>query len=185
MRTKEWKDSTKDKSRSYRIVRWAAVLLLLVVLGATAAFFFAKKTVVQNQNMEPTLAERDVVWLDRMTYVLGNPARNHVIAYENKDDEVSVSRVIGLPNEEILIKDGLIYVNDSLLTDRLNQQPLLKVQQEEIRFKLDADAYFVLGDNRKETGEVVYANMVHVKKDQILGKVWLRIRPKFSFVSDK
>lgn len=185
MRTKEWKDSTKEKSRSYRIVRWAAVLLLLVVLGATAAFFFAKKTVVQNQNMEPTLAERDVVWLDRMTYVLGNPARNHVIAYENKDDEVSVSRVIGLPNEEILIKDGLIYVNDSLLTDRLNQQPLLKVQQEEIRFKLDADAYFVLGDNRKETGEVVYANMVHVKKDQILGKVWLRIRPKFSFVSDK
>ncbi len=185
MRKQEWEKSVEEKGLFYRWLTRVIVLVMLVILGGTISFFYARKVNVPNANMEPTLKELDSVWLDRMSYLLGKPAREQVIAYENKDGEIKVARVIGLPGESVLIKDGLVYINDQLLMTSVNQEPLVKVQQEEIRFTLEADAYFVLGDNRRETTEVIYANMVHVKKEQILGRVWLRIKPKLSFVADK
>lgn len=185
MRKQEWEKPVEEKGLFYRWLTRVIVLVMLVILGGTISFFYARKVNVPNANMEPTLKELDSVWLDRMSYLLGKPAREQVIAYENKDGEIKVARVIGLPGESVLIKDGLVYINDQLLMTSVNQEPLVKVQQEEIRFTLEADAYFVLGDNRRETTEVIYANMVHVKKEQILGRVWLRIKPKISFVADK
>ena len=37
--------------------------------------------------------------------------------------------------------------------------------------------YFVLGDNRNNSEDSRFASVGNVKKDQIKGKVWLRIRP--------
>ena len=42
---------------------------------------------------------------------------------------------------------------------------------------LSQDEYFLLGDNRENSEDSRFASVGNVKKGQIKGKVWLRIRP--------
>ena len=43
--------------------------------------------------------------------------------------------------------------------------------------RLEEDEYFLLGDNRDSSEDSRFANIGNVKRDQIDGKVWMRIRP--------
>ena len=42
---------------------------------------------------------------------------------------------------------------------------------------LGEDEYFLLGDNRDSSEDSRFANVGNVKKEQIQGKVWMRILP--------
>src|SRR3712207_6290107 len=97
MRKHGLENQKEDSRQTYRVLIWIASMAVLFLLGCTMAFFYSKRVVIQNNNMKPELAEQATVWVDRMCYLLGTPKRNDVIVYENKDKEVIVSRVIGLP----------------------------------------------------------------------------------------
>ena len=47
--------------------------------------------------------------------------------------------------------------------------------------KLGYDEFFVLGDNRNNSDDSRYSNIGTVKRDMIIGKPWLRIKPASDF----
>lgn len=83
-----------------------------------------------------------------------------------------ISRIIGLPDEKIEIKDNKILINDKLLEepfetvpnehDRLKNLPALVIQEDE---------YFLLGDNRSSSFDSRYWKPATIKKEEVLGKV--------------
>ena len=93
----------------------------------------------------------------------------------------NVKRIIGLPGEKVIIKSGAVYINGekleeiAVVTDASNAG----LADEEI--KLGKDEYFVLGDNRINSEDSRYANIGNIKKEDIVGKAWIRLKP-FGFV---
>ena len=59
--------------------------------------------------MQPQLSARDVVLMNRITYVTGDPGRFDVVVFEREDGKKNVKRIIGLPGETMLYINCLVY----------------------------------------------------------------------------
>ena len=89
-----------------------------------------------------------------------------------------VKRVIGLPNEEIKIDRGLIYINGQLL----NEEYVDGLYTDgDIHMIIPEGFYFVMGDNREVSRDSRSAEVGVISRDHIHGKSVLRLYPFKTF----
>ena len=134
--------------------------------------------------MEPTLMEGQVVIVNKIEYYLKSPKRNDVIVYKQSNREHSyyeIKRVIGLPGETVKIKNGMIYINDEVLKEKIKTETIENAGLAEEGIKLDDNEYFVLGDNRNDSEDSRFASVGNVLKNEILGKA-VAIEKPFTLV---
>ena len=87
-----------------------------------------------------------------------------------------VKRVIGLPGEHIEYKDNKLYVNGSLVLENNISVETKDFKLEDIGYEtIPKDMYFVLGDNRTNSSDSREFGLV--KKDEIIGKIVMRLYP--------
>lgn len=171
-----------------KIIKEIIVWLLLIVLTITASYFITTnvfvKTAVAGVSMEPTLMEGQVVIVNKIEYYLKSPKRNDVIVYKQSNREHSyyeIKRVIGLPGETVKIKNGMIYINDEVLKEKIKTETIENAGLAEEGIKLDDNEYFVLGDNRNDSEDSRFASVGNVLKNEILGKA-VAIEKPFTLV---
>lgn len=132
--------------------------------------------------MNPNLLEGDMVVVNRMLYnvhvpfttisvmSLGGPSRGDIIAFKSSDENKIryVKRVIGLPNDEVEIKNNRVYVNGDLLSADENPMNLedLENYKEGIRFSAywENQAYpIIIVDtvNGKDFSDYRNKNIIH------------------------
>jgi signal peptidase I len=126
-------------------------------------------TFVQGTSMQPTLATGDLLIVRKHAYDRAEPVRGDLVV-ANYQDGLIIKRVVGLPGEEVEIKNGTLFIGDRPLPEghgiRAGPVNILKG-------KLFEGKFAILGDNRAiPPGQFVHAV---VTKDQILGKVILII----------
>lgn len=167
-----------------KIIKEIIVWLLLIVLTITASYFITTnifvKTAVAGVSMEPTLMEGQVVIVNKIEYYLKSPKRNDVIVYKQSNREHSyyeIKRVIGLPGETVKIKNGIIYINDEVLKEKIKTETIENAGLAEEGIKLDDNEYFVLGDNRNDSEDSRFASVGNVLKNEILGKAVATEKP--------
>lgn len=160
-----------------KIIKEIVIWLLLIVLTITASYFITTnvfvKTAVAGVSMEPTLMEGQVVIVNKIEYYLKSPKRNDVIVYKQSNREHSyyeIKRVIGLPGETVKIKNGIIYINDEVLKEKIKTETIENAGLAEEGIKLDDNEYFVLGDNRNDSEDSRFASVGNVLRNEILGK---------------
>lgn len=86
-------------------------------------------------------------------------------------DDLVVKRVVGLPGEEVEVRDGALYINESFIPE---PHALTNIVKFDIaKGKLFAGRFAILGDNRTIPPIQVFHPII--SKDQILGKVILSI----------
>ena len=165
-------------------VKGIIIWLLLIVLTITASYFITTnifvKTAVAGVSMEPTLMEGQVVIVNKIEYYLKSPRRNDVIVYKQSNREHSyyeIKRVIGLPGETVKIKNGIIYINDEALKEKVKTETIENAGLAEEGIKLDDNEYFVLGDNRNDSEDSRFASVGNVLKNEILGKAVATEKP--------
>ena len=171
-----------------KIIKEIVIWLLLIVLTITASYFITTnvfvKTAVAGVSMEPTLMEGQVVIVNKIEYYLKSPKRNDVIVYKQSNREHSyyeIKRVIGLPGETVKIKNGIIYINDEALKEKVKTETIENAGLAEEGIKLDDNEYFVLGDNRNDSEDSRFASVGNVLKNEILGKA-VAIEKPFTLV---
>jgi len=167
-----------------KIIKGIIIWLLLIVLTITASYFITTnvfvKTAVAGVSMEPTLMEGQVVIVNKIEYYLKSPRRNDVIVYKQSNREHSyyeIKRVIGLPGEKVKIKNGIIYINDEALKEKVKTETIENAGLAEEGIKLDDNEYFVLGDNRNDSEDSRFASVGNVLKNEILGKAVATEKP--------
>lgn len=167
-----------------KIIKEIVIWLLLIVLTITASYFITTnvfvKTAVAGVSMEPTLMEGQVVIVNKIEYYLKSPKRNDVIVYKQSNREHSyyeIKRVIGLPGETVKIKNGIIYINDEALKEKVKTETIENAGLAEEGIKLDDNEYFVLGDNRNDSEDSRFASVGNVLKNEILGKAVATEKP--------
>ena len=171
-----------------KIIKEIVIWLLLIVLTITASYFITTnvfvKTAVAGVSMEPTLMEGQVVIVNKIEYYLKSPKRNDVIVYKQSNREHSyyeIKRVIGLPGETVKIKNGIIYINDEVLKEKIKTETIENAGLAEEAIKLDDNEYFVLGDNRNDSEDSRFASVGNVLRNEILGKA-VAIEKPFTLV---
>lgn len=127
-------------------------LVLIVVLVRVAMDTFLPRYVVDGASMEPNFHTSERVIVDRITMLVSGPSRGDVIVLDSPTtaDELLIKRVIGLPNESIVIRGGRVYVNGQQL-DEPYVLGYCMSRSCDGEWQLGADEYFVLGDNRSHS----------------------------------
>lgn len=163
----------------------ATALYLLGVLFATWLFitFVAQRTVVDGESMMPNLYHEDQLIVDKISYRFSKPSRFDVIVFPPRNEEKGIyyiKRIIALPGETIqILEDGQIMVDGQTLTESFGAEVIrperIGLASEPIT--LGEDEYFVMGDNRNNSADSRLPYVGNIKRDEIIGRAWVRIWP--------
>ena len=125
-------------------------LVLSVILFVSINIISARIR-VDGASMEPTLFSGEYVVVNRLSYRLGSPRRGDIIVFHFPRDpkEEYIKRVIGLPGDEVEVRNGTVYINGQPLDENY-----LKVKTNYIgSWVIPEGQLFVLGDNRNNSSD--------------------------------
>ena len=127
--------------------------------------------------------------VDKITYRFRDPERFDIIVFpfQYKDNTYYIKRIIGLPGETVQIDaKGTIYINGEELAESYGREVIAPTNLglAEQPVTLGEDEYFVLGDNRNHSSDSRDPSVANIKREDIIGRAWLRIYPfsKFGFI---
>lgn len=149
--------------------------LIVIATVFFIALFVVSFEQVIGPSMEGTLDAGDVTIVNKLVYKFRTIKRNEIVSI-NQKDKIMVKRVIGLPGEHIEYKDNKLYVNGSLVLENNISVETKDFKLEDIGYEtIPKDMYFVLGDNRTNSSDSREFGLV--KKDEIIGKIVMRLYP--------
>lgn len=158
------------------IVQFALIIILVV---APIRLFVAQPFIVSGRSMDPTFATGQYLIVDELSYHIGEPKRGDVVVlrYPRDPSRYFIKRVIGLPNETVEIKDGVVTIKTPKNKIGFTlTEPYVKFKKRETFTKtLGSDEYFVMGDNRAESLDS--RAWGPVPRDLIVGRAFLRLFP--------
>lgn len=163
-------------------------IYLLCVLGAVwlVITFVGQRTEVEGASMENTLHNGDNLIVDKLSYRFRDPERFDIIVFpfQYQANTYYIKRIIGLPGETVqIMEDGSIYINGEKMEESYGREV---IQPETIGraaepIVLGEDEYFVMGDNRNNSSDSRTDIVGNIKREDIIGKAWLRIWPLSDF----
>jgi signal peptidase I len=180
--SKNKKSGEKSNTKS-EILDWTKHILAAIAFALLINNFIIVNASVPSGSMENTIMTGDRIIANRLYYKIDNPQRGDIAVFKYPDDEskLFVKRIIGLPGETVLIKDGSVYINDKKL-----DEPYLTVttKGEFGPFNVPEGKYFMMGDNRNNSLDSRFWKNTFVAKDKIQGKAFIEYFPKFKYLGD-
>lgn len=163
-------------------------IYLLCVLGAVwlVITFVGQRTEVEGASMENTLHNGDNLIVDKLSYRFHDPERFDIIVFpfQFQDNTYYIKRIIGLPGETVqIMDDGSIYINGEKLEENYGMEVIKPetIGRAAEPIELGDDEYFVIGDNRNNSSDSRTDMVGNIKRENIIGKAWLRIWPVSDF----
>ena len=158
------------------------LLYIVVVFGICFLIitFVGQRSKVSGSSMEPTLSDGDNLIVDKISYRIHDPQRFDIIIfpYQYQENTYYIKRIIGLPGETVYINDaGEIYINGKLLEEDYGLDTIQNPGLASEPITLVEDEYFVMGDNRNNSTDSRFAPVGEIKRQNIIGKAWVRIYP--------
>ena len=163
-------------------------IYLLCVLGAVwlVITFVGQRTEVEGASMENTLHNGDNLIVDKLSYRFHDPERFDIIVFpfQYQANTYYIKRIIGLPGETVqIMDDGSIYINGEKLEENYGMEVIKPetIGRAAEPIELGDDEYFVMGDNRNNSSDSRTDMVGNIKRENIIGKAWLRIWPVSDF----
>jgi len=147
-------------------------VVLFFIINAVSA-----RIRIDGSSMEPNFHHDEFVIVSKVNYRIGEPERGDVVVFDfpRNITQEYIKRVIGLPGEEIQIKDGQVFVNGVALTE-----PYLKMEPRyEGEWLVPENELFVLGDNRNNSSDSHNWGMVPM--ENVVGEALLVYWPPSSW----
>jgi len=188
--TMETEAKTSRKKKEKKSMPLVLQLVLLVVMVVVIRNVMGT-VLVKGSSMEPNFHHGDLVFVNKLSTSIGSPDYGDVVICkldEGSSYENIIKRVVGLPGDEIVIaeKDGEEDVYDLYINGELIEEPFLGEAMEsdgniEYPFVVPENSYFVMGDNRNESLDSRRESVGAIHKDDLMGKVVLRLYPFSKF----
>ena len=175
----EAREKLRD-DRTRGIVKWIFEIAVTIVFAILVAISGFQSVTLQESAMEPTYSVGEKFFVNRAIYKFGSPKRGDVIVFKTSvsdDAALHIRRVIGLPGETVLIKDGQVYINGKVYDENGAYADITNAGLAESSITLESGEYFVLGDNRNNSTDSRFAEVGVIHRDDIVGRAWVRIYP--------
>lgn len=162
------KNFRKYDGLKYGWLRDAKKFLLLLVFVFILFRFVIGVSFVKGDSMEPTLHSGEIVLYTRIHMPRD---RGDIVSVKIPSGEYYVKRIIGIEGDTIDIRDGEVYVNDTLLKEPYVEGETLP-QSGRVKYPLTlkTDQIFVMGDNREVSMDSRAFGVIGER--QIKGKIW-------------
>lgn len=181
----EWKTKSTYDSLWQTIGEFFIEIVKVVIISLAiiipVRYFLIQPFYVKGASMEPSFYDHEYLIINEIVYRFNNPQRGDVVVFRYPKDpsQYFIKRIIGLPGEKVKIKDGKLFIyNDQFPTGIvLNEEVYLFEDTEtphlgKTEFILEADEYFVLGDNREASLDS--RRFGPVSRRLIIGRAWVR-----------
>ena len=110
-------NADKEQKRSFKreVFSWIACIVVTILLTEFILNFVIINANIPSGSMENTIMTNDKLIALRTSYWFNDPKRGDIIIFKYPDDETEwfIKRVIALPGETVLVKDGKVYINGS------------------------------------------------------------------------
>jgi signal peptidase I len=155
-----------------------AVLALAIVIPIR--MWIAQPFVVSGESMYPTFDNGQYLIVDEISYILGHEHRGDVaiFRYPNDTKRFFIKRVIGLPNEKIIVKeDSVTIINKEHPEGYVLKEPYLneKIFGPTGEYTTGPNEYFAMGDNRNRSLDSRSWGVL--PKSLMVGRAYLRLLP--------
>lgn len=158
------------------------IIIVALIIVLPIRYFLVQPFFVNGESMEPNFVNNEYLLIDEISYRFGGPQRGDVIVFHYPRDPTQyfIKRVIGLPGERVVEKNGTISIYSPEHPDgfALDERPYLRGKGKMIGtfdVPVGKNDYFVLGDNRDKSFDSRAWGMV--PRNLIVGKVWLVVWP--------
>lgn len=168
------KDNSDSSSKEMK--EWAQAIITAVVLALLIRMFLFEIILVDGSSMEPTLYDRNRVFVNKIGYLIGEPQHGDVIIFKTPEGNQSnyVKRLIGLPGDRIRIENGIVYLNNQPLDEPYIADPPYNDYAEAT---VPEGTFFALGDNRNDSKDSRDFRIGFVPRENLVGKAVWRIWP--------
>lgn len=154
------------------------IVVISLAIIIPIRYFLIQPFYVKGASMEPSYYDHEYLIIDEITYRFRPPQRGEVVVFRYPLDpkEYFIKRLIGLPGEHIEIESGQIFIYNDFFPNgiKLNENylPAGLITVGNYSVDLQADEYFVLGDNRFQSLDSRRFGVL--PRNYIIGKTLLR-----------
>jgi signal peptidase I len=188
----------ENVSVAWEIIKTIVGVAIFVVFFR---FFVIQPFYIIGSIMLPDFHEGEYLFIDEASYHFRAPSRGEVVVFRHPDEQCNafvesnkilktviqgpcksyIKRIVGLPGETVIIRDGKVTVVNSqnpsgLVLDEDYIETNIKTLGN-LNVKLGNNEYFVLGDNREPNASSDSREWGPLKRDFIIGRAWLRLLP--------
>ena len=202
MEEEKEKKEKKEKTILGEIWEWTYCIVLAVVITVLIKNLLFSTTIVRKESMVPTLQDGDILFVNRLSQVTGEPLKRgdivvleaplgdvegSDIAYYEEDSLgekfiklfkkiLYIKRVIGLPGEVIKIDGEEVSIDGEILDEEyINPDKGALSNAYEQQIDIPEGYVFCIGDNRGASMDSRYFGLIPIEK--IEGKAEFRLFP--------
>ncbi len=197
--------ATKLTRRSilFHVFDVALNIVIIVAIVGIIRTFVVSPFQIEGSSMVQTLEDKEYIVINKFRYLFHTPDRGDIVVFRPPTDsnKYYVKRVIGLPGDTVVIRDGKVFIRTEGTKDIELDEPYLSDSNRgatyrfnsqggvagsdtsEETFQVPEGQYFLLGDNRKgslDSRTFPYLGThqsAFVPQDNIKGSVWFVALP--------
>ena len=157
-----------------------SVLVVVAAIAVLITTLFMPILQISGDSMSPTLEHNEIV----VRMKTKKFERGDLIGFYYQG-KILIKRVIALPEDEVAIDgEGNVYVNGELLEEPYVTEKGLGDCDLEFPYKVPGTGYFVMGDRRSNSVDSRNSIVGAIPREDIIGKVIVRVWPlsKIGFI---
>ncbi|MCL6096700.1 MAG: signal peptidase I [Patescibacteria group bacterium] len=150
-------------------------LLVAAAVFLVIYMFLFRPFEVNGESMHPNFLNNEYVLTNLVALRLGNPKLGDVVVFKAPPDPEKdyIKRVIGVPGDTVMVKEGNVYLNNQLLDESAYLKPDVKTYagaflKENAPVTVPPGEYFVMGDNRSFSSDS--REWGFVKQSELIGE---------------
>ena len=165
----------RNKSIAYSLIfGWLLPIVIAISIALAVNKFVVYKVYIPSGSMIPTLNVGDQLFVTKI-YDTNKIKRGDIVVFKSEElNDQLIKRVIGLPGDEIEIKDGVVYINGTAL-----QENYVKNEDKNSngKFEVPEGKFFFLGDNRPVSLDSSRWSNPYIDAKDIEAKALVRVYP--------
>jgi signal peptidase I len=178
----------KKTSTGRTILEYVVLAVVAIAVALLIQAFLVKPYRIPSESMEDTLLIGDRVLVDRISWRFSEPERGDIVVFHPPfAGPVLIKRIVGMPGDQLSLRDGAVYVNGEPLdepyvrigdkgspepTDPFDNGLPWSLQEP---YTVPDGNFFVMGDNRTDSGDS--REFGPVPRGQLVGQAFARYWP--------
>lgn len=168
------------------ILDFVQSIVLALAVFVVLYLFVAQPNEVKGSSMLPNFVDKEFLLTEKISYYLGDPQRGDVVIFKAPATESCaaeeceyIKRIIGVPGDKVMVKDGKVYLNGELLDQTFLPNDVITTEgqfsKEGVEETVPEGEYLCFGDNRQHSRDG--REFGPIKKELIVGKAFFKYWP--------